>query len=201
MAAVVKPLKKRRHRTWAAALVTLALLATLPGRADQPAPSLEYPAKAACLYWFANYVAWPAEVFAGPDAPLVVGVLGADPFGPALEANLQGKTAQHRPIQLRRFARVADVKTCHILFISASEQAALPEILAALRGRSILTVSEAPKFLEQGGMINFVWDRPNVGFEINLMASKPARLELDARMVNLARLVILPDGERRVRKK
>jgi hypothetical protein len=58
-----------------------------------------------------------------------------------------------------------------------------------------------PEFLERGGMINFVLDRPNVGFEVNLMASKPERLELDARMLNLAKLVILPSGERRVRNK
>jgi len=162
---------------------------------------LEYPVKAAFLNAFANYVAWPAEAFPEPNSPLVVGVLGEDPFGPALEANLQGKTAQHRPLQIQRFARLADIKPCHILFISTSERKALPEILTALRGRSILTVSEVPEFLEQGGMINFVFDRPNVVFEVNLMASKPERLELDARMLNVARLVILPSGERRTKNK
>jgi hypothetical protein len=177
------------------------VLLALPGRADQPAQPLEYPVKAACLYCFANYAAWPAAAFPEPNSPLVVGVLGADPFGPVLEANLQGKTAQRRSIQIQRFARVADIKTCHVLFISASERDALPDILAALRGRSILTVSEVPEFLERGGMINFVLDRPNVRFEVNLMASKPERLELDARMLNLAKLVILPSGERRVRNK
>ena len=186
---------------WHRFCLVLVALVAFPGRADQSTQPLEYPVKAAFLNAFANYVAWPAEAFPEPNSPLVVGVLGEDPFGPALEANLQGKTAQHRPLQIQRFARLADIKPCHILFISTSERKALPEILTALRGRSILTVSEVPEFLEQGGMINFVFDRPNVVFEVNLMASKPERLELDARMLNVARLVILPSGERRTKNK
>ena len=185
---------KHRIGVW---LLAFVLLAGISGRADMTAPSLEYPVKAACLYWFANYVAWPKEAFAETSAPLVIAVLGKDPFGTVLESNLQGKTVQNRPIQLKRVERVADLNACHILFISASEKNTMPEILTALKGRGILTVSEVPGFLEQGGMINFVRDSSNVRFEVNLMASKPERLEVDARLLREARLVILTSGERR----
>ena len=40
----------------------------------------EYQIKAAFLYNFAQFTQWPTNAFAGPDKPLVIGILGADPF-------------------------------------------------------------------------------------------------------------------------
>ncbi len=57
-----------------------------PARGGQPAPGAlsEYQIKAAYLYYFSTFVDWPPEAFSRGREPLVVGVLGVDPFGAIL---------------------------------------------------------------------------------------------------------------------
>jgi hypothetical protein len=57
---------------------------------------------------------------------------------------------------------------CRILFISASEESQLKQILGALEGMSVLTVSDLPQFSQRGGMVQFVLDSKKVRFEVNL---------------------------------
>ena len=40
-------------------------------------------------------------------------------------------------------------------FIGASERAHLPEVLAALKGGSVLTVGDMDRFADGGGMVGF----------------------------------------------
>src|SRR2546427_10019168 len=65
-----------------------------------------------------------------------------------------------RPFQVRRYQSVDEIKTCHILFIRRSDAGRAEEILARLKTRPILTVTDAGAFAERGGMIRFVTD-PN----------------------------------------
>jgi hypothetical protein len=41
--------------------------------------------EAAFLVQFSKYVIWPDSVFSGSDAPIILGILGRDPFGSALD--------------------------------------------------------------------------------------------------------------------
>ena len=109
-----------------AALVCLLAVATT-ALAAPPRTSPEYEVKAAFIYNFAKFVEWPRG--SGADEPFVVTVLGADPFGRALEDALRGKTVAGRPIVLRRAARLDEVGASRILFISDSEEPALASIL------------------------------------------------------------------------
>src|SRR5262249_42923351 len=52
----------------------------------------EYEIKAAFLYNFAKFVEWPAETFADANAPLILGIVGEDPFGSRLDQMVKGKT-------------------------------------------------------------------------------------------------------------
>src|ERR1051325_1173453 len=80
--------------------------------------SKEYQIKAAFLFNFAQYVEWPPEAFADASAPISIGVLGEDPFGPVLEQTVQGETINHRKLIIQRSQQVADLKACHLVFIS-----------------------------------------------------------------------------------
>ncbi len=148
--------------------------------------SLEYQVKAALIYNFAKFVDWPADAVAG-DA-LVVGVLGQDPFGPALEA-LQRKTVKDRPIRVKRFATLDALERCHILFVSSSEKDNLLEILAAISGDSVLTVSEMESFAEVGGIIRLVTRRAKVRFQINVAAGESSGLQISSQLLRLAEIV------------
>jgi hypothetical protein len=81
---------------------------------------------------------------------------------------------------------LAETTNCHILFISASEKARLPEILAGLSGASVLTVSEMERFTEKEGMINFIRQGTKIRFQINEGAAKKVHLTISSKLLSLA---------------
>src|ERR1051325_8645916 len=91
--------------------------------------SKEYQIKAAFLFNFAQFVEWPPEAFPEKATPLVVGVLGDDPFKGFLEELLRDEKAGNRPLRIEHHRRVEEIKQCHILFISNSESNRLAQIL------------------------------------------------------------------------
>src|SRR5207244_3549829 len=101
----------------------------------QTEPSREYQVKAVFLFNFAQFVDWPTQAFAQAQTPLVIGVLGEDPFGAYLDETVRGEKANRRPLSVQRYRQVAEIKTCHVLFISRSETDRLEQILAGLKGR------------------------------------------------------------------
>jgi hypothetical protein len=177
-------------------MVTLILLPgeSAPVRASATPPT-EYEIKAAFLYNFAKFVQWPEECFTDSGSPIVIGVLGADPFGGVLDATVEGRTAAGRRLAVRRLRNIGESQ-CHILFISASERVRAPHILSALRDTPCLTVSESLDPRARGVMINFVLVENRVRFEINLRAAEQARLILNSQLLRLSRN-ILKGGERR----
>ena len=161
------------------------LLAVSSGRAQESAPT-EYQLKAAFLLNFAKFVEWPPAAFAQPTSPIVLGILGENPFGDALERTIQDKTINNRPLVIKPFRSAADATNCHLLFISASEKARLPEILAGLGKACALTVSETDRFTESGGMINFIRQGNKIRFQINEVAAKGAGLKISSKLLSLA---------------
>jgi len=155
-------------------------------------PPAEYEVKAAFIYNFAKYIAWPA-----PDAgrPLVVGVIGKDPFGRVLDDAMRGRTVQNRKIVVRRFTRVDDVANCDILFVASSETRNLPRILSTLRNAPVVTIGDMDQFAERGGMINLTMNRDRVQFEINVDALTRAGLKAGSPLLRLARIVKEPRME------
>ncbi|SDR81669.1 YfiR family protein [Opitutus sp. GAS368] len=175
-----------RLRGW----LLLAAL-TLGGSAGEAqTPSVhEYQVKAVLLFNFTHFVEWPSTAFAGPEAPLVIGVLGADPFGPALDEAVRGEKVGARPLLIRRYPRVEDIDTCHLLFISRSEAGRLDGIVARLQNRSILTVSDAEGSALRGIMIRLVTEENRIRLRINLNAAKAAGLVLSSKLLRPAEIV------------
>lgn len=161
--------------------------------ADAPGAdvSKELKVKAAYLCAFGNNVDWPESLFPGPDAPLVLGVLGRDPFGQLLETTAKGRRIANRPLLIQRSARPEDLKGCHIVFFTGQLGGRLKEPLAAFKGRPVLTVGDHPDFLEVGGMIQFLLDDDGrLRFNINQDRADEAGLKLNSKMVELALKVI-----------
>jgi len=153
----------------------------------QAQSSSEYQVKAAFLYNFARFVDWPAEAFAGSSGKLVIGVIGDDPFGGALDQAINGKMINGRPLVVLRLRWGQDLRSCHILFISSSEQKRLPQIIQSLRGASVLTVGDMWQFNQQGGIINLILEANKVRFEINSRGADQARLKISSKLLSLAK--------------
>lgn len=188
--AILKPIAGSRR--WLAAwIVRLALLvAVAPMAVAQSATSNEYQLKAVFLFNFAQFVEWPAHAFRAADAPLVIGVLGEDPFGAYLDELVRGEKIGPRPLIVRRYKRAEDITECHMLFISPSEAGALEKILPSLKGRSLLTVSDADGFMRQGGMVRFVTENGKIRLKINVEAAKAGELTISSKILSPATIVV-----------
>lgn len=155
----------------------------------QEKPFLDREVKANMLPQIARFVEWPNQAFAREASPIVIGVLGDDPFGTALDKAVKNKTAHDRPLEVKRFKDARGIESCHILFISRSETRRLPEILAALKNAHVLTVGDMDGFAQRGVTINFYKDGKQVGLEGNIAAAVRAGLKLRAQFRRLLKEV------------
>jgi hypothetical protein len=165
------------------------LFALARGMPAQGKASSEYEVKAAFLLNFAQFIEWPQGTFASNDSPIVVGVLGTDPFGEVLEATFADALAQGRRLVVRRGRNVDDLRDCNMLFVSQSESDRQSEILASVRDSSMVTVSETKDFARRGGIINFYFEGNKVRFEINPGAAERKGLKLSSQLLKRARIV------------
>jgi hypothetical protein len=152
----------------------------------QTAISPEYQVKAVFLFNFAQFVEWPARAFPDAQAPLVIGVLGDDPFGSYLDETVRGEKVNDRPLIVQRYRRPGEIKICHVLFISRSETDRMEQVLASVKGRPILTVSDADDFIVRGGMVRLVTEKNKVRIRINVAAVKAANLKVSSKLLRVA---------------
>ena len=174
----------RRRRLWLALLLSLAA-----GAAAAAAELRDYEVKAVFLFNFAQFVDWPQAAFGDAQSPLVIGILGEDPFGAYLDETVRGERVKDRPLVVHRYSRVEEVADCQILFISSSESGRLEQIIGSLRGRSILTVGELDGFSRMGGIIRFVTEKNKIRLRINLGAAKAAGLTISSKLLRPAEIV------------
>ncbi len=173
------------------ALILLGLaLGRAAGLGPAPAaeePISEYQVKAAFLLNFTRFVDWPAAVFAQPDSPLAICVLGDDPFGGLLQQVVEGESVRGRTVEVLRIRKAPAPKTCHVLFISRSEKD-VGAVLSTV-GPGVLTVSDRELFLREGGMIAFVVEDRRVRFDVSQRAALRASLAMSSRLLAVARSV------------
>ena len=175
------------HRNFWLTALTASSLFTARGLGQ--VESNEYQLKAVFLFNFAQFVKWPEKAFANTDSPIVIGVLGADPFGPVLDETVRGERIGGRPLLIQHYRRVEDIGSCHILFISGSEAPHLEKIISALNGRSILTVSDIDRAARRGVMVQFITEKKRVRLRINLDASKLAGLTISSKLLRPTEIV------------
>jgi len=168
-------------------VVTFAALPR-PFAASGDSPG-EYQIKAAFVYNFAKFVEWPSNAFSDSGSPIVIGVVGDDPFGSSLDQVIKGKTANGRRLVIKRFPKIRDIQSCHILFISSSESSRLKKTLEAVKGSSVLTTSDIERFAQRGGIVGLTLDGSKIGIDINVDAAKRANLKVSSKLLKLARIV------------
>jgi hypothetical protein len=166
----------------------IALLLLIAARCWAGAPS-EYQVKAAFLFNFAQFVEWPARAFPDPQTPFVIGILGNDPFGPDLDAVVRGETIGNRPLLIERYRRIDELHNCNILYIGRTEMGELPHILEVLKGRSILTVTDAQDGDPRGVMIRLVTRSNRIRLQIDVGAAKAGNLVISSKLLRPAEIV------------
>lgn len=168
----------------------------------------EYQVKAAFLYNFIKFMNWPQQKPTDNNDFYTIGILGQEnPFGSAFDAVSKDKIRDHQltvkyfgafseidnlkqadPAQYQQF--ITSLQNCHILFICSSEQSMIFNIIEAVKGAGVVTVSEVPQFLESGGAINFLLEKEKIVFEINLQTIGEAGIEIRSQLLRIAKRVI-----------
>ena len=141
------------------------------------------------MFNFTKFVEWPEGSFNDPAAPIVIGIIGDDPFGDSLMRIVAEQTVQGRWIVIRKERFGDDLRRCHVLFISTSERQHSAQILTSLRDASVLTVSDIDGFAEAGGAMQFVTEENRVRFVVNLDAARQSKLRVSAKLLALARVI------------
>jgi uncharacterized protein DUF4154 len=172
----------------AAAILIIALLPRPVLAQSQPEPRGEYALKAVFLYNFCRFIEWPKSAFASPNEPIVIGIVGEDPFGALLMEAVQGEMSRGRPIQIEHYNKTDNIGRCHLLFVSHSEANHTEKIVAAVSGKSVVTVGETDAFLDRGGMIALTAEKNRVRLHINPSLLRAASLDVSSKLLRVAEL-------------
>ena len=148
--------------------------------------SHEYPLKAVFLMNFAKFTDWPTNAFDKPGLPLVIGVLGDDPFGAVLDDAVRDESVNGRKFVVERYHRVEDIKTCHILFISQPEARRLDKIVTDLKGKPILTASDMDGSASHGVCVQFITENNKIRLKINTDSLKATGLTMSSKLLRVA---------------
>ena len=184
---------RRRIALGAMHLGLVALLLLADARAQSSvlpdARAAEAQIKAAFICKFGNYIEWPGREKGGSDAPFVIAAIASDAVAEELTHAAAGRTVNGRPIVVRKLARGDPVDDVAILFVARTHSAALADTLASIRGRPILTITEADDTSTAGSMVNFVVVDDRVRFDIALQPAERSSLKISGRLLTLARKV------------
>jgi YfiR/HmsC-like len=165
-------------------------LGSMPwARSAAGAEAAEYQVKAVFLFNFSHFVEWPAGALSAPNQPFAICILGQDPFGTRLDEAVRGEQINQHPLAIKRLQGVGEAGDCQILYIARSEATHVPDILAALDHRSLLTVADMDQGAERGVMIELATENNHIRLRINVEAVRAAGLTISSKLLRPAEIV------------
>jgi len=188
----------RKSRSWALALLKRPLWFVLLGalfsahlaRSEETAAAgvpKEYKLKAAMLYTFTKYVNWSPKRFPAPDSPIIIGVVGKNPFGDELDKAVAGRKVNGRPVVVKMVSTREEIPSVHLLFVGAgAEPIVVGDTMDLIQAPGILTVGETEQFTLLGGVITFVTVGDKVNFEVSRAAADRGGLKLMDELLKLS---------------
>lgn len=174
-------------------LAAVGLLFALPLReapASANVPVPEARLKAAFLYQFVGYVEWPPEALPAQGAPFTIGVVGGEGLSRELTQAVKGRSAQGKPIEVKRLDAGDTLRGVQLLFIGADRRQRLEELVPSARQGAVLVVTESEGALDDGSVINFLIADQRVRFEVSLVAAEESGLKLSSRLLDVAQRVV-----------
>jgi hypothetical protein len=172
------------RRRFIGVLTTLALAWTAGSAAAQDR-SLEYAVKATYLYKFIPFVAWPPAAFASTASSFDICVIGDSSFGILVTNAVAGQRIDQHRFAVRRVTTLAEEGSCQVLFIGSGDATLVNAALIAVRGRPVLTVTDAAPSGEHG-IVNFVLLDDRVRFEIDLGQAARNGIAISSKLLSLA---------------
>jgi hypothetical protein len=181
--ALLMPSRRGGNRLLSRLMLAVLLAGLLPAQAQD---NLEYAVKAAYLTKFIPFIGWPDAALASqPD--FTICVVGPDPFGPALDRAAAGQKMGDKPLIVRRMATLDPAISCPMLFLGAADTATASDMLAALKDKPVVTVTDSA--LSAHGVISFALIGNHVRFDIDDAAAGRGGITISSKLLELAHAV------------
>lgn len=168
-------------------LLVLAAVCLAQAAAPRAQTVSEAALKAAFLYNFVKFTEWPATA-APPAAPLVLCVAD-NAVSDALQTTVAGRSVGEHALVVARVALEDPLKGCALLYAGALDAKRAAQVISALRGGNVLSISDFDRFIEAGGVVRLYLDGGRMRFTINTDAAERARLRLSSQLLSLATIV------------
>lgn len=150
----------------------------------------EYEIKALLVEAVCRYVTWPSHVWrTGTHGKFVIGIIGDGSINRWLKRVYTRGKIKGRRIRMVTYSDPENITGCHVLVIAPSAGKYLPHILAAVREKPILTISDSDGFCKKGVHVNLYKEKEVVRFEVNPYAMRSVSLQAHSRLLKLAKIV------------
>lgn len=172
-------------------IISIALLVFIFGNGQlfsQTSFASEYQVKAVFLFNFSHFITWPNHSFEDQYSTFIIGIIGDDPFGPFIEAAVEGERIGTHVIRVQRYSSISEIKNCHILYIGTKDPEQIKKILHEVSGRNILTVGDTPNFARWGGMIRFYTEQNKIRLQINNTIARAEGLKISSKLLRVAQV-------------
>jgi hypothetical protein len=144
--------------------------------------------KAAYIYNFAKLVSWPEGTWRSSAMPFNLCILGEDSVSQALK-KLVGKKIKGHDLSVQSYRVQLPKGHCQLLYIANNMKLKQGWVASSLSERAVLSVSEIPGFLNQGGVIELFRQDQRTRFKISQGNANQRGLEISSRLLTLAALV------------
>lgn len=185
--------KLRKSR--AAFLLLTLFLACLVRPTAAEVQAREPVVKAVFVERFTRFVEWPVESkIEETTRPFVLGVYGESPMFSALRNVYATQLIRKKAVAIREIKNLEDAARCHLVVIGRAPRASVVALVAAVRGKAVLTVGDGDGYGALGVHVTFVVDNESqVRFEINERRVRESGLRMSYQLLKLARIVVSPD--------
>jgi hypothetical protein len=165
----------------------LAILAAFLPAGAHAQPTTEVDVKAAFLYNFTKFVAWPQP--GAPAEPFRLCVVSDEALRRSLERTIEGENVNGRPLQSLVPHTPEEARGCQMLFVRHADGNREEQLLAAVRDLPVLTISDTTDFARRGGGIEFVLENNRLRFDVNVPGAERAGIKVSSRLLKVARRV------------
>ncbi len=150
---------------------------------DVKAQSTDYKFHTVFIYNFTKYIKWPDDATSGN---FVIGIVGKSGITTPLKEMAAAKTVNGKPIEIKTFNSVEEVKGCHMVFLPSDKSKDLAAMRAKLASEPTLIISEKNGLAQQGSDINFVLNDGRWKFEVNQASTDMHKLKISQELIKFA---------------
>lgn len=143
--------------------------------------------KSVFIYNFTRFFDWPDKQ---SDQTFTITIFGKSKISKLLRVIAEKRKVKRKQIIIKNIFSIKELKSCNILFVSASASKHIKAILKKINEWPVLVIGEKKGLLRMGLGINFVDMDGRIRFEINKTNINRAGLKVSSQLLKLAVVVI-----------